>query len=100
MPRRRSAPRCPTDARHHRAVPNIAPYGSWTSPISAAEVAQGEHPVDSGAFVGDQIWWGELRPDQAGRTAVRRRGSGGEPEDVLPAPWNARSRVHEYGGGA
>ena len=20
--------------------------------------------------------------------------------DVLPAPWNARTRVHEYGGGA
>lgn len=77
-----------------------APYGSWSSPITAADVARGNHPVESGCFVGDELWWSELRPSEGGRYAVRRPGADGEPVDVLPAPWNARTRVHEYGGGA
>ncbi|THG32875.1 S9 family peptidase [Naasia lichenicola] len=79
----------------------IAPYGSWVSPISAADVAQGSHPVQSGRYVGDDIWWSELRGSEGGRYGVfRANPDGGEPIAVLPAPWNARSRVHEYGGGA
>ena len=77
-----------------------APYGSWTSPITAADLAADSHPVSGGSFAGDELWWLEQRPTEGGRLAVRRRGASGEPEDVLPAPWNARSRVHEYGGGA
>src|SRR5579862_6299794 len=78
----------------------ISPFGSWSSPISAADLAAGEHPVDASAFVQEEVWWSELRSDEGGRYAVRRYGSGGEPVDVLPAPWNARTRVHEYGGAA
>jgi dipeptidyl aminopeptidase/acylaminoacyl peptidase len=77
-----------------------APYGSWISPIFAADLAVGAHPVEGGRFVGDDIWWSELRSSEAGRYVVRRRGEDGAPVDVLPAPWNARTRVHEYGGGA
>ena len=77
-----------------------AAYGEWVSPISAADLAAGDHPVDGGRLVRDQIWWSELRPNEGGRYAVRRMGADGEAEDVLPAPWNARTRVHEYGGGA
>lgn len=77
-----------------------APFGSWISPISAADLAASGHPVDGGRFVGDEVWWSELRPTEGGRTAIRRRGADGEAVDVLPAPWNARTRVHEYGGGA
>ena len=44
-------------------------------------------------------WWSQTVPEESGRTAVRRHGTGSA-VDVLPAPWNARSRVHEYGGGA
>ncbi|EOM75949.1 S9 family peptidase [Rhodococcus rhodnii] len=77
-----------------------APYGSWESPITARDLAASGHPVEGGVFVGDQAWWAELRPDENGRTAIRRTGLDGQPEDVLPAPWNARTRVHEYGGGA
>jgi len=75
------------------------PYGSWPSPISAADVAAGSHPVDGGRFVGDEVWWLERMPAEGGRSAVRRLADG-VPETVLPAPWDARSRVHEYGGGA
>ncbi|PTR23449.1 dipeptidyl aminopeptidase/acylaminoacyl peptidase [Rhodococcus sp. OK519] len=81
-------------------APAIAPYGSWTSPISAVDLAASGHPVDGGRFVGDEVWWSELRPTEGGRTAIRRRRDPDVVVDVLPAPWNARTRVHEYGGGA
>ncbi len=78
----------------------ISPYGSWRSPISAHDLAASGHPVSGGAWVGDDVWWLELRPSEGGRLAVRTAGDDGAPVDVLPAPWNARTRVHEYGGGA
>jgi dipeptidyl aminopeptidase/acylaminoacyl peptidase len=56
--------------------------------------------IDGARFVGADVWWGEGLAEEGGRTAVRRRTAGGEIVNVLPAPWNARSRVHEYGGGA
>ena len=46
--------------------------------------------------MGTEIWWGESVPAEGGRFTVRTS-SGAE---ILPAPWSARSRVHEYGGGA
>lgn len=71
-------------------------FGSWISPIAAADVAASAPRIDGARFVGDEIWWGESVPSEGGRVTVRSS-SGAE---VLPAPWNARSRVHEYGGGA
>jgi dipeptidyl aminopeptidase/acylaminoacyl peptidase len=81
-------------------MPTSAPYGAWRSPISAESLASGGHRVSDGRFVGDEVWWLELRASEAGRYVVRRSGPDGVPSDVLPAPWNARTRVHEYGGGA
>lgn len=81
-------------------MPTTAPYGSWVSPISAADLARGEHPVEAGRFVGADFWWSELVPDEGGRYAVLRQSPAGPVTPVLPAPWNARTRVHEYGGGA
>jgi dipeptidyl aminopeptidase/acylaminoacyl peptidase len=78
----------------------IAPFGSWASPISAAQLAANGHPVGGALYVGDEIWWQELRPTEGGRVSIRRAGVGAETVDVLPDPWNARTRVHEYGGGA
>ncbi|MDQ0615938.1 dipeptidyl aminopeptidase/acylaminoacyl peptidase [Microbacterium sp. W4I4] len=72
------------------------PYGSWPSPLSAEDVSQSAPRIDGARFVGDEIWWGESVPSQGGRVTVRSS-SGSE---ILPEPWNARSRVHEYGGGA
>ncbi|MCW2521848.1 MAG: putative secreted prolyl oligopeptidase [Frankiales bacterium] len=81
-------------------MPNTAPYGTWISPIAALDLAAGSHPVDGGRFVDSEIWWSELRPAEGGRYLVRRRAADGEVTDLLPPPWNARTRVHEYGGGA
>ncbi|MFL0411858.1 alpha/beta hydrolase family protein [Microbacterium paludicola] len=77
------------------------PYGSWPSPISASDIAGGSPRLDGARFVGPtaEIWWSETIPTERGRTAVVRQGAD-DPEVLLPAPWSARSRVHEYGGGA
>ncbi|WP_125263908.1 prolyl oligopeptidase family serine peptidase [Streptomyces alboflavus] len=74
------------------------PYGSWRSPIDAALAAAHDgHPAFVG-FVGDEVWWTEPRPAEGGRRALVRRRPDGSEESVLPAPWNVRSRVIEYGG--
>ena len=73
-----------------------SPYGSWSSPFSPSSVAASSPRIDGARFVGTEIWWGESVPSQKGRVTVRSS-SGVE---ILPAPWSARSRVHEYGGGA
>ncbi|MFE3068259.1 S9 family peptidase [Streptomyces sp. NPDC059247] len=75
-----------------------AAYGTWPSPVDAGLTAAHDGRPDHLGAVGDELWWTEPRPAEGGRrTLVRRRADGTE-ESVLPAPWNARSRVLEYGG--
>ncbi|HEU5130135.1 MAG TPA: LpqB family beta-propeller domain-containing protein [Glycomyces sp.] len=75
-----------------------APYGAWESPITAELVAGGDgRPAHLGA-VGEEVWWTEPRPAEEGRRTLVRRRADGTAASVLPAPWNVRSRVHEYGG--
>ncbi|WP_322409400.1 prolyl oligopeptidase family serine peptidase [Microbacterium invictum] len=92
----------PRESTH--APRTALPFGTWPSAITAEAVAAASPRLDGARFVGDEIWWAETVPEERGRTAVRRLiGSPGSAEavrTVLPAPWNARSRVHEYGGGA
>ena len=77
----------------------IAPYGSWESPITAADVARGQLPLGFPDLVGDEVWWQEGRPDEGGRTTIMASATAGaEPRQLVPAPYNARTRVHEYGG--
>ncbi|MCT9821489.1 prolyl oligopeptidase family serine peptidase [Microbacterium sp. W1N] len=76
------------------------PYGSWPSPLSAAWAAAASPRFEGAAFVGPEIWWGQSIPAEGGRTAVLRRAADGTVTPVLPAPWSARSQVHEYGGGS
>jgi dipeptidyl aminopeptidase/acylaminoacyl peptidase len=96
-------------------VPARAPYGSWRSPIEPATVAAAGRRLASPALAGDgAVWWAEGRPSEGGRTVLMRRPPGGDPafeageaqrhqdqpEEVTPAGFNVRTRVHEYGGGA
>ncbi|MEV7288864.1 prolyl oligopeptidase family serine peptidase [Streptomyces sp. NPDC093252] len=74
------------------------PYGSWPSPVTAALAAAHDGHPEYPGFVGDEIWWTEPRPTEAGRRALIRRRPDGTAVSVLPAPWNVRSRVIEYGG--
>ncbi len=77
-----------------------APYGSWKSPITAAMIASGIVSLDQIVLDGDDIYWIEGRPAEEGRSVVVRRTPDGRTADVTPAGFNARTRVHEYGGGA
>ncbi len=80
------------------SAPATVPYGAWPSPISAADVVRAGRRLSLPAIVGGEPWWIEDRPHESGRYAVLRRTADGSIVEVLPAPWNARSRVHEYGG--
>jgi len=78
----------------------VSPFGSWTSPITAElitldSIVFGMTLADSG-----DLYWTELRPSEEGRVVVVRRSSEGVVEDLTPAGFNVRTRVHEYGGGA
>ena len=90
----------PAGASMEPARPNVAPYGAWTSPITADLVVAGSIRLGQPVIDGDDVYWIEGRPTEAGRNVLVRRAPDGATTDVTPAPWNVRSRVHEYGGGA
>lgn len=78
----------------------IAPFGAWKSPISAAMVAAGSTPLSFSRIDGRNIYWLEGRSSENGRVVIVRADGSGVRSEINPAPFNARSRVHEYGGGA
>lgn len=77
----------------------VAPYGSWKSPITSDLIVQGSVGLGMVRIDGANIYWSEMRPSEGGRTCVVRRTANGETQDITPQPFNARTRVHEYGGG-
>jgi dipeptidyl aminopeptidase/acylaminoacyl peptidase len=79
------------------ALPAVK-FGAWPSPIHAADVARGLTRISYPRVIGADMWWQEGRPDEDGRMTVVHRGAGAKSRVLLPAPWNARTRVHEYGG--
>src|SRR5262245_55701004 len=81
-------------------MPQTAPYGSWKSPITAELVASGSVSLSQIVLDGDDVYWVEGRSSEGGRNVIVRRTPDGNIADVTPPPFNARSRVHEYGGGA
>src|SRR6266702_3097684 len=81
-------------------TPQVAPYGSWKSPITSDLIVSATIGLVSIMRDRTDIYWTEQRPSEGGRNVIVRRGAGGEVIDVLPAPYNARTRVHEYGGGS
>ncbi|MDT7602823.1 MAG: hypothetical protein QOF61_820 [Acidobacteriota bacterium] len=79
----------------------VAPYGSWKSPITSDLIVQGSIGLTAPALDGADIYWTEVRPREDGRSVVvKREGEGADARrDLVPQPFNARTRVHEYGGG-
>jgi dipeptidyl aminopeptidase/acylaminoacyl peptidase len=77
----------------------VATYGSWRSPISSDLIVRGVVGLSQGAIDREDVYWMESRPGEDGRNVVVRRTPDGGTEDVTPQPFNARTRVHEYGGG-
>jgi len=81
-------------------MPTTAPYGSWKSPITTDLIVSGSIGLGEVALDGEDIYWVEMRPAEGGRMVVVKRTPDGEISDITPGPFSARTRVHEYGGGA
>src|SRR3954462_3218382 len=80
----------------------VAPYGSWRSPVTSQMLVERAVGLSQVVVDGDEVYWNEARPAEAGRQViVRRAASGGtSPVDVLPEGFSARTLAHEYGGQA
>ncbi|MBE9167430.1 S9 family peptidase [Pleurocapsales cyanobacterium LEGE 06147] len=81
-------------------MPQVAPFGSWRSPITSDLIVSKTIGLGGVAVDGDDIYWLEGRPVEKGRNVLVRRTQDGKVSDVTPTPFNVRTRVHEYGGGA
>ncbi len=75
-----------------------SPYGSWKSPITAEVYASTYIGVDDPLVDREDVYWNELRPKEAGRNVIVKRSRSGVMTDITPPGFNARTRVHEYGG--
>lgn len=78
----------------------VSPYGSWKSPITSDLIVSGTVGLGQISIDGDDIYWVEGRPSEAGRSVIVRRTPDGKISDVTPPPFNVRTRVHEYGSGS
>ncbi len=77
-----------------------AGYGSWRSPITADLVVTGSLRLGQAAWDKGDLYWIEGRPQEKGRNVLMRHSADGAVQELTPAPFNVRTRVHEYGGGA
>jgi dienelactone hydrolase len=74
-----------------------APYGSWSSPITAADLTVATVGL-SGGVVSDGVrYWTQAHPEQGGRVTLWREDDAGR-EEVTPDAY-LRTAVNEYGGG-
>ena len=76
-----------------------APYGSWKSPITPDLIVSEIIRFGLTALDGQDVYWIEGRPSEGGRNVIVRYTPDGQRTDMTPQDFNARSRVHEYGGG-
>ena len=74
-------------------------YGAWPSPVDAAVVTTASRGYGALAAHGDALYWIESRPEEGGRGTLIHH-EGGRSTELTPDPFNPRSSVHEYGGGA
>lgn len=78
----------------------VAGYGSWKSPITSDLIVAGTIGLGEITLDGEDVYWIESRPSEGGRSVIVRRTPDGNIADVTPQGFNARTTVHEYGGGA
>lgn len=77
-----------------------APFGSWASPFRIERLTDRVVFLSEARGIDGVRWWLEGRPDEGGRQVLIRRDADGTQTRMTPEGFNARSRVHEYGGGA
>lgn len=78
----------------------VAPFGSWASPFPIERLTDRVVFLSEPRAQGGVTWWLEGKPDEGGRQALMRREPDGTVIRLTPEGFNARSRVHEYGGAA
>ncbi|MCQ3829722.1 S9 family peptidase [Microbulbifer elongatus] len=88
----------------HTSAPQTAPYGSWTSPVTADLLTAGNVRLSDARLFDGNAYWLESRPAEKGRSVLVECDLS-DPEnlrvrDLIPAPLSVRSKAHEYGGGA
>jgi dipeptidyl aminopeptidase/acylaminoacyl peptidase len=77
----------------------VAPYGSWKSPVTSDLIVSATVGLSQPVYDGEDVYWAEMRPTEGGRSCIVRRTPDGRTSDLTPRDFNARTRVHEYGGG-
>jgi dipeptidyl aminopeptidase/acylaminoacyl peptidase len=77
-----------------------APYGAWASPFPIDWLTDRVVFLSEAHAVDGIRWWLEGRPEERGRQVLIRRELDGTLTRLTPEGFNARSRVHEYGGAA
>jgi dipeptidyl aminopeptidase/acylaminoacyl peptidase len=77
-----------------------APFGSWPSPIGTDKISSAGISTGALSTDGDKLYWLEGRPLEGGRNVIVERSPDGQTRDITPEGFNARTRVHEYGGGS
>ncbi|HXG21473.1 MAG TPA: S9 family peptidase [Methylomirabilota bacterium] len=78
----------------------MTPYGSWKSPITSDLIVAGTVGLGQIQLDGAHVCWIEARATEGGRNVVVCWTPDSRASDVTPSPFNARTRVHEYGGGS
>lgn len=77
-----------------------ASYGTWISPISAEKISHGSSAKLNMLIDENNTYYTEARPENKGRSTIVKRDQDGKLQDMTPPDFNARTFVHEYGGGA
>lgn len=78
----------------------VVPCGSWVTPVTSAVVVESAVGLSEVRADGADVIWSESRPDEGGRIQLVRRSGDGATTELLAVGQNARTAVHEYGGGA
>ena len=78
---------------------NVIPYGSWPSPISSDLIVRKGVGFGPTQITADGVYWLESRANEGGRSVVVGLLADGT-ADLVPEGFNARTMVHEYGGGS
>ncbi|KAF9559612.1 Dipeptidyl aminopeptidase [Mortierella alpina] len=83
-------------------APTVAPYGGWKSPIDVDFITSSTvktSDLRKNEQTGD-LFWAEINAATNGRQTIMHRTASGVTSELTPEPFIARTRVHEYGGGA
>ena len=78
----------------------VAPYGSWKSPITSDLIVSKTIGIGSLVVNQDDIYWLEKRPQEKGRNLIVGYSNHRGLKNITPSSFSVRSKIHEYGGGA